>query len=328
MIKLIKFFLLSLLSIEVANASTAYEEVDFDVSMGKKNLAQYNLMLRNEESKKILDFYRAAYYEQLPSKKQPSKEEKIPKIIHQIWISDKKVPEDVIQNEQSCRNMHPDWKYELWDDAAIKKAGYDKHPLFKMFKGNTLAQKEVVQYQILRDHGGVILDMDFICLQPLNELHHKYDFYTGLKPPSNTVKHPVITASVMGAAKGYPLLGEVLEMSTKKAKTYNEKNNSYIKRKYRKLMNYFSKEKQPVRINSEYEEIISASLGEAYAKNYRADSNAIVFPCTYFSPLFPDQSKSYDVLDKMKLKMGVMTEQQVFSSKKPESIAVHYHQNK
>lgn len=322
-------FLLVILSFITSNvwaSSTIYEEVDFDVSMGKKNLAQYNLMLRDEESKVILDFYRKAYYEQLPSKKVASKEHKIPKIIHQIWVSDRPMPMDAVTNKQSCRNIHKNWQYKLWTDKELKEAGYDKHPLYKAFQGNRIMQKEIVELQILRDHGGVVLDLDFICLQPLDELHHKYSFYSGLKPPSHSMKRPVLTASVIGSEKNNPILDKTLQIASEKIKAFDEQNNSYLKRSFRKISNYFSEAKKPVRIISDHEPIISAALGDVYMKDYDQNKNAIVFPCTYFSPLFPNQSKNYEVLDKIKLKMGVMTEQQVFSSKKPETIAVQYHQ--
>ena len=39
---------------------------------------------------------------------------KIPKIIHQIWIGPKPIPDQYKEFSQKMIEMHPDWEYHLW----------------------------------------------------------------------------------------------------------------------------------------------------------------------------------------------------------------------
>lgn len=325
--KIFIFFLL--LNTHISKAEdTAYEEVNFDLSMGIKNSAQYNLMLRDQNSNQILDFYRQIYNQQLPSKKPYLAQNKIPKVIHQIWIGSDKVPESYLTNQSACKNLHPSWQYKLWTDTEIKKHDYDKHKLYDAFKGNILAQKEIIQYQILRDFGGVVIDVDFICLKKLDELHHKYDFYTALQPPSNKINYPVFTSSVIASKKNNPIFNEALELAEKKYSAKYKKVSNYFKKIIYRFNSYLTNsDKKPQESKINHLEIITASLGEVYRDNYNFDHDTIIFPSSYFSPYYPSQSAHYGIIDKIKLKLGIITEQQVFASRKPETIAVQLHQN-
>ena len=46
-----------------------------------------------------------------------------------------------------------------------------------------LASSGCASIQILLRHGGVYVDTDFLCLDSFEDLHRRYDFYTGV---SNT----------------------------------------------------------------------------------------------------------------------------------------------
>ena len=46
---------------------------------------------------------------------------KIPKIIHQIWIGPKPLPNQYKEFSQKMIEMHPDWEYHLWGNEIFTK---------------------------------------------------------------------------------------------------------------------------------------------------------------------------------------------------------------
>ena len=131
-------------------------EVDFDTSMGIEEQGRYNLMSRDgKKSKKILDAFRDLYNTNLPSKIVASKSTKIPKIIHRIWIGPRPFPEQYKKCLDSCKRLHPDWKFILWTNKDIDKV-LDINPKYKWLfneykykKTVYQAQKDILEYLIL-----------------------------------------------------------------------------------------------------------------------------------------------------------------------------------
>ena len=130
---------------------------------------------------------------------------RIPKIIHQIWIGSP-LPRKYYRWQKSWQEHHPDWEYKLWTDKDIEEFGltnkhwYDKTP--------NLAQKaDIARYEILYRFGGVYVDTDFECLQPLDVFHHTCDFYTGIAQWHRFK----LFNGLIGSAPGNPILKECIE---------------------------------------------------------------------------------------------------------------------
>ena len=45
----------------------------------------------------------------------------IPKILHQIWIGNKPMPEKYLKYQESWKRFNPDWKFVLWNNENIKE---------------------------------------------------------------------------------------------------------------------------------------------------------------------------------------------------------------
>jgi mannosyltransferase OCH1-like enzyme len=91
---------------------------------------------------------------------------------------------------------------------------------------------DLLRYEILYQYGGVYIDMDFECLQPLDILHHLYDFYVGLQPlDSGLVQlgigligsiphHPILRQCIEGVAENYRLAGAHAGVTVKSGPAY------------------------------------------------------------------------------------------------------------
>lgn len=86
--------------------------------------------------------------------------QKIPKIIHQIWIGPKKIPFKWINTfRKDFRKKFPGWKHYLWTDKNIKRLklinqkAYDSE---KTYHGKS----DILRYDVLYKYGGIYIDAD------------------------------------------------------------------------------------------------------------------------------------------------------------------------
>lgn len=84
----------------------------------------------------------------------------IPKIIHQIWVGDKKIPKHIKEWMNMVKDRHPDFTYYFWHDGNLPimpkklQTVYDsiKHPSQK---------SDLLRYYLCFRYGGLYLDADF-----------------------------------------------------------------------------------------------------------------------------------------------------------------------
>jgi len=96
----------------------------------------------------------------------------IPRIIHQTW-KESRLPGHFEMLSQTWKDLHPDWRYILWTDdmnrAFINRyfpdflLQYDSYP-------ENIQRVDAVRYFILLKMGGVFVDMDFECVENIEEL--------------------------------------------------------------------------------------------------------------------------------------------------------------
>lgn len=131
----------------------------------------------------------------------------IPQKIHQIWLGSP-VPDAYKRFAESWKKMHPDWQYILWTDKEVEAFGLaNKH--FYDATDNYGAKSDIARWEIVYRMGGVYIDMDFECLQPLDMFHKVYDFYTAIQPLDTQFVQ--LGAALFGACPGHPLLKHCIE---------------------------------------------------------------------------------------------------------------------
>lgn len=83
------------------------------------------------------------------------------------------MPEQYRVFAEGWQRLHPDWKYDLWDDATLPPLQnqdlYDRADELCPGLAGQL-RSDVVRYELLHRFGGVWVDVDFECLKPIDEL--------------------------------------------------------------------------------------------------------------------------------------------------------------
>ena len=101
--------------------------------------------------------------------------EKIPKIIHQIWIGPKKIPRKYLHWGKTWKKNNPYWKYKLWTDIDINNLSMKNKLLFNS-TNNVGFKSDLVRYEILYKYGGIYVDTDFECIQSIPDNLRDFDF--------------------------------------------------------------------------------------------------------------------------------------------------------
>ena len=112
------------------------------------------------------DIIRNRYYE---IKTRDFTEQKIPKIIHQIWLG-KAMPQlEQDLTKQVKNKIGSDWNYKLWTEQNLAETQSLNLELYNSTP-NFGQRSDLLRYAILNDFGGVYMDTDFLLLRDLNEI--------------------------------------------------------------------------------------------------------------------------------------------------------------
>ena len=101
----------------------------------------------------------------------------VPQIIHQIFLTEGRNASinKYAAAVASCQDLHPTWKHKIWreEDASSLIAHHypDIWPHYRNYK-QSIQRANILRYALLDHFGGVYLDLDVTCLQPLDHLRH------------------------------------------------------------------------------------------------------------------------------------------------------------
>ncbi len=292
--------------------SSPVTEVSFDSSMGKSEKELKFVFLNNDDVTRYTKA-KAVYEKNLPSKVAASRNPRIPKIIHQIWLGPKIPPAYFGVLADKLKAIHPDWEYHLWNDDSLAELNLDNWDLVERSQ-NWAEKSDIVRASLLERFGGVYMDEDVEIFSALDELHEKYDFYAGLEYP-----HKVTTTnnrvwagiSIMASRPNHPIM-----------KNWKRR----IKNGWDQADLLFSSQIERV-VNHTFIPFTHAVMQEID----QPGNIDILFPATYFYPLSDANAskrrsairawreKLYDFLEVLNLKKP-----RPFSKIYPESIGVHY----
>lgn len=131
----------------------------------------------------------------------------IPKWIHQTYKTDE-VPEHWVKSQQQCIDLHyPDYNYTLWTDAMVNEFLTEKYPwfldTFRAYEHN-IQRADALRYFILREYGGIYIDLDDGCERRLDPLLQYSAFFRKTSPLG-------VSNDVMGTIPQHPLFVELTE---------------------------------------------------------------------------------------------------------------------
>lgn len=152
------------------------------------------------------------YTRNLGGRQKKHKKERIPKIIHQIWLEGS-IPEHIQKLQETWKKQHSDWEYHLWTKEEIKFLYLQNRPLYDAILSKK-AKTKILCYEILYQFGGVFVDLDFACIKSFDILNANCDFYAGL---TDQIRTPELSNKLIAAIPRHPILRECIRKIRKKA---------------------------------------------------------------------------------------------------------------
>jgi len=135
--------------------------------------------------------------------------DKIPKIIHQIWLGSD-VPKRYDLYREKLIKINPNWEYKLWTDNDVDDFGLKNIKLFNNIK-NLGAKSDILRYEILERIGGLYVDADFDFIKPFDDLCH-LDFFAG----NGHVQEPEVFNSIMASIPNHKYVSNLVSELQKK----------------------------------------------------------------------------------------------------------------
>lgn len=134
----------------------------------------------------------------------------IPKLIHQIWIGGKPMPETFEPLVKTWRDLNPKWSYRIWHDDFAPDLGTMSAPFQELLALplTPIIRADILRLLVLYVHGGVYCDVDTECLRPLDELADGKRFFIGWEDELQ------LCNAVIGATPRHPAIASLLREVT------------------------------------------------------------------------------------------------------------------
>lgn len=132
----------------------------------------------------------------------------IPRIIHHVWPGNDPFKKKFHTHRLSWMTNHPDWSFCFWRLDNLP-ATFDNKIQIVLQRSDlgVAAKSDLLRFEILRIFGGIYVDTDMECLQPLDCFVH-LDFFAGYEDSGNTV-----CPSLIGSVPNHPIICQTINKS-------------------------------------------------------------------------------------------------------------------
>ena len=131
----------------------------------------------------------------------------IPKIIHQLWIGKKPAPTN---HMDTWKEKNPEFEYIRWNEAECirRKIKFEcQERIDEMEEINGKA--DIMRWEILYKYGGVFLDADSICIEPIDDVLMNTKCFAGWE--HEELRPGLIATGTMGFPPKHPLVKDTID---------------------------------------------------------------------------------------------------------------------
>jgi mannosyltransferase OCH1-like enzyme len=180
-----------------------------------------HLFYNNYDNISSIKSYYNTRYENLKYETKYENINKIPKLIHFVWIGENNIPHMYLEYIESWIRYHPDYNFCLWNNDNIPKLV--NQDLFDL--ATEYAMKvDILRYELIYFLGGIYIDCDFLCVKNIDDLICDNDNFCCFESDK------YITNAIFGFKKEHPFLLNVIKNLKYNFFIYKNviKNNLYI----------------------------------------------------------------------------------------------------
>ena len=138
----------------------------------------------------------------------------IPKIIHQVWIGPKPIPEYCLSYMQTWKDNHPGYEFKFWNNNNLPELPSKVKEQFDRYgeKEKWAFQCDVLRLYLINKFGGVYVDVDYESYRNIDDLLVKKMFFVIRYPESHWIPN-----SVFGSEPNNPIFTYIIENMKKQA---------------------------------------------------------------------------------------------------------------
>jgi mannosyltransferase OCH1-like enzyme len=143
----------------------------------------------------------------------------IPKKLHFVWVGDEsKRPDKCID---TWREKNPEYEVNIWGNEKLSTYGWfnAKH-IEQMYPKELNGVADIMRYEILYREGGIALDADSMCINPLEDWLLKPDAFSHWE--QELLRPGLIGCGAMGAVKNSIFFGECIKQLSAKETVTDE----------------------------------------------------------------------------------------------------------
>jgi mannosyltransferase OCH1-like enzyme len=112
---------------------------------------------------------------------------KIPKLIHFIWLGSS-LPLKYSNIINVWKEKHPNFDIKIWNDEDVELLQLENINIFNN-GSNYGIKSDILRYEILYNLGGIYIDIDYECIQSLENLTNTCSFFSGISNTSVCLKY-------------------------------------------------------------------------------------------------------------------------------------------
>lgn len=143
---------------------------------------------------------------------------RIPKIIHQLNDGGNEMIYAALASvRETWKEYHPDWDYRLWNktdaDQFLKTHYPDFIPVYESYP-HDIQRSHAMRYLILYTFGGMYVDMDCECVEPVDLLIGGSDCFLDMELPTESMyynKQIMLGNYFMGCTPGHDFFKRIID---------------------------------------------------------------------------------------------------------------------
>ena len=133
---------------------------------------------------------------------------KIPKILHFIWLGNNEKPKQVLDCIESWKKFCPDYEIKEWNDEILEEI--DNQFAKEAYEVKKYAfASDYLRLYVLKKYGGIYLDTDVELTQSLDEFLYN-EFFIGHENYNNVIS---IATNLIGATQENQIINSLLPSS-------------------------------------------------------------------------------------------------------------------
>lgn len=132
------------------------------------------------------------------------------KVIHQIWVGDKRIPEHVKDHMSKVKESHKDFTYHFWTDENLPELPPNLKRIYHSYNEGAI-KADLLRMYVVHEYGGIYMDADFVMIDGFHSDKMLNLDFDGFITYNHSYGTEALGNTIFGFKKGHPLIKNLLD---------------------------------------------------------------------------------------------------------------------